>query len=588
MVDIHSQEESHLSPLNNEQNNADKEQILDPSTAKFVNLPEIDKSNVEPTPRPKEYWEAYNTGISLYEKGLYYKAKSELLNLLRFKNPHQTFFSCLVRTYRKIIKLEIENRNLENGYEVFEEFFRNCQNQITDTDKRNFNKLCEKLLQNNPNLHSKIRKPTTYTKELDFEITEIDHGTLKLLNDLKTEQHLLLRQKKWRILKKSNWGIFYIYQACDKERLKHASSYLMVQDKNGEVEKELVLEHDIFRLKGAEETGRFVVQSEKMVLYFYSIQSGCLAAHDLKKYAGNKYHVRCVDVSPEGKFVLFTFVDTAVLMDSSLNVIQRWRTPLKEGWERRIDSLASTSTDLYQQNLEILGLTGAPNTEEIKKAYRLAMKKFHPDKNPNNLKATEITRNIISAYAALTGQNRDEILKELENKEYSYKVFDKIKIDIADTSMFVNIEIGMAGGGEDWIYSTWLTPNADRIYLGCYSGNVYCVSKNGLVTELYNTHNVVRSIREKDKYLFIETDYFLFVIKNGKYLTHLEMKKDADLQWSEKGFIFIGSKELDLYSNDGIRSGKITFKNKIIDAHWSGNDLKVVTHSKTYQFFLGP
>ncbi len=50
----------------------------------------------------------------------------------------------------------------------------------------------------------------------------------------------------------------------------------------------------------------------------------------------------------------------------------------------------------------VLGVTGKANSKEIKSAYRLLAKKFHPDKNPGNKIAEDHFKEIQHAYTVLS------------------------------------------------------------------------------------------------------------------------------------------------------------------------------------------
>jgi len=570
--------------LSKEGEKGKKEQFLDPSLAIFIDLPETAKPNFDEDRLPQKYWEIYNKGVSLYNKKRYEKAKDEFLQLLDYENPHQTFYTYFLRTYRKIIDKQIEKKRFRDAYQVFEEFLNVCKEYITDTDRGKFNKLVERLLQDTPDSDCKKIEFVRPAKEPDFEIIELKENRIILFSEKRIEKKGGLKRRNWNFKGSVGSNILYVDCVYNQEQSKYNNSFLIVRDSKGDIKKEFTVNHGIYRFKSAETSDRFVVSSGDMILYFYSIEDGCLGTYDLKRHTYNKYHIRCIDVSPEGQFLLFTHVDRAYLMDSSLRLINNWVTPPKEGWEKRISDKAVAYSKEYQRSLSILGLSGKPPHEEIKKAFRVMVLKYHPDRNPNDPSATERTKEIINAYEKLTGEEAKEAFKGVENAEYYYQMMDQIKVDIPGTSISFTLEFGMVGPGEDWIYATCLGPNADRIYLGCYSGKVYLISKDGRVIKLYNCHDVVRSIREKEEYLFIETDYYLYIIKDDKYLTHVKTWKAGNLEWTDSGFMLVGTKELHLFSDEGIEIGRINFKNNISDVYWADGNLKVFTANKAYTF----
>jgi len=570
--------------LSKENEKGKKEQILDSFSAIFIDLPEIAKPEFDEDRRPQKYWEIYNKGVSFYNRKWYEKAKDEFLKLLDYESPHQPFCTYLLRTYRKIITRQIEKQRLQNAYKVFEEFFDVCKGYITDTDRRKFNKLVEKLLQDTPDSDYKKVALVEKAREPEFEIIELNQTPPTLLSETRIEKKSSPKRRNWNFIGRVGSDTLYVDCVYNQEQSKYDKSFLIVRDNMGNIKKEFTVNHGIYRFKTAEGSDRFVASSDDMILYFYSIENGCLGTYDLKRHTDNKYHVRCVDVSPEGQFLLFTHVDRAYLMDSNLKLIESWRTPPKEGWEKRTSDKAVARSEEYQRSLSILGLSGESTYEEIKKAFRIMVLKYHPDRNPNDPEATERTKEIINAYEKLTGEEAKQAFRGVENAEYYYKMMDQIKVEIPGTATAFTIEIGMVGPGEDWIYATCLAPNADRTYLGCYSGKVYCVLKNGHVIKLYNCHNVVRSIREKGNYLFIETDYCLYIIKDDKYLTHIGTWKTGNLKWTNSGFMLVGTKELRLFSDEGIEIGRISFKNNISHVYWAEGNLKVMTANKAYVF----
>ena len=73
----------------------------------------------------------------------------------------------------------------------------------------------------------------------------------------------------------------------------------------------------------------------------------------------------------------------------------------------------------YSRSLSILNLLGEPTNDEIKKAFRSLLLKYHPDINPDT-EAMERTKEIINAYEKLTGEEAKQALRGVENAEYYY------------------------------------------------------------------------------------------------------------------------------------------------------------------------
>ena len=103
--------------------------------------------------------------------------------------------------------------------------------------------------------------------------------------------------------------------------------------------------------------------------------------------------------------------DRPTWVPSSPLVLEKRLHDFIREWTRdtkRYQKPVEKSLNKEAQALETLGLTVGASVQQIKKRYRELVKRYHPDKNPDNPKAAERFKMIAEAYSVL--QNRGQIL----------------------------------------------------------------------------------------------------------------------------------------------------------------------------------
>ncbi len=312
---------------------------------------------------------------------------------------------------------------------------------------------------------------------------------------------------------------------------------------------------------------------------------------NVSKYSDEHTKLRCVDLSLDLSLFLFTNIDKAYLLDSNLKIISTWEVPHKDGFEKRkIGDDSSINNDL-EESLRTLELSGKPNKEDIKKSFRKLLLKHHPDKNQDNPKAQEKTRELIQAYEFLTGEDAQDAFAGVDNSEYHW-------VDTKNTTKFeaygFTFEMFFSlGSGEDWIYGSGISDYGQRIYLGCYSGKVYQINQSGNLlkkyiipednTGMYGSTNPISSIREFKGNLYILSIWYLYILKNDQVIKYLPLN-DGYYKWFEEGLILLEKKEFKIYDLEGFYIGKISFKQNINQVSFVDRHFIVATVSKTYCF----
>jgi len=557
--------------------------VLDCSRAARVRLPAVPTPDVEAERKPEWYWTRYNRGVSFYDSKSYAKAKEEFLTLLSYESPHNTAYTYLLRTFRKIIEQHLDRGELHEAYAVFREFLSVCAERVTDADRRKFNKMVAELRRQSPEAGYQTIDLAAKKSPPEFELAACHGHSIAPEGDFRTEKGTAPRLLSCRFVDPIGPGRIYVDAGRARPEAEGLTTPVVVKDGSGQVISTLGLDHGVYRFKAAETCDRFIATSGRLVLYLYSLGNGRLASCDLRSYADNEHHTRCVAIAPEGKYALFTCVDAAYLMDDRLQLLASWRTPPEEGYERRVSAEAATPLAKYQDHLKVLGVAGQASHEEIKRAFREAILKHHPDRNPNDPGASQKTRAIIEAYETLTSEDARYAFEGVENGEYYFKLVHRAKIEIPGLPMAITVEMGMVGG-LDWIYAACIGRGGERMYLGTYAGKVYCTARDGCVRRAYDCGHTVRSIREKEDYLFIQTDYALYVLKGGSYLTHVGLWQAGSLTWCDDGFMLVAPKDLQLFLDTAAPVARLRLKDPICDAHWADGRLRVLTAKKTYVF----
>jgi len=559
--------------------------ISDSFRIKHIEMPKMQIPKSEYGPRSNDYWKIYNKGVFFFNKNKYEEAKEEFVKLHKQEPLHKALYSYLSKASRYIIEDKVKQNKYKESYVLYLEFFDICKDNITTADKRKYNKLIEKLEQIFPGQdYIKIDSPKLQRKD-EFEIIDPTQNRIKFIEQTDVNDKADYTKGNWSFIEPVTDGYIYVKTVYDADLSKCNRSFVRKTDKLGNVLNNTVLNHGAYRFKASENSGKYVVSSEDLIFYLYTMHNRCLATYKLRNHADDKHHIRCIDISPDGEYLLFTHIDNVYLMDSHLKIIGNWQMPLKEGWEKRtMDGSAKPPSDNIKY-LSILGLHGKPTDEEIKKAFRNLVLKYHPDVNPDDPRATEKTRDIILAYESLTGDNAKQAFKEFENADYYYTVIDRIKIEIPGSTITSVIEFGMVGPGEDWIYATLLDSNADKIYIGCYSGKVYLVLKDGRILKVYYCWDVIRQIKLRKEYLLVATDNTLYIIKNDQYVTHIDIS-NSKLKWCDEGVMLFRTQGLCLYTYDGNKLCDVSFKKSIHDAFWTSKNLKIMTINKIFSFLV--
>lgn len=509
---------------------------------------------------PEGFWDHFNKAKLDYSNGRYKKAKEKFLSARKLKSDYDTLNTNLLRTYRKLYNSLIQRSLWLDAYNELKELFNSIPELITDTDRRQFNDVLKSLKKMNQNIEDEPiefenLKSSSKSSSLSVEIN--DNRTNRISIDDNFSLHESTQKPiSWKEVALTKNGVVCRRSVYDKEN--GNLFHLRVYSETGGIVSDKKLNKDFYGFKVSSLGNEFIGYTDDLYLYLCTINGTILAERKIQKEAANsKGNIRCVDISANREFTLFTSATKAYLMDKNLHTLSIWTMPPPEGYEVVKEEDAAMSEEI-KSALTILELNEKPKLEEIKKRFRHLAMMYHPDRNPNNPAAEEKMKKIINAYSVLTDEDVQSELANLGLDEAYYKITQKeIIVDPRfDYSMTVTMSISGPG---DWIYASHMSENGNEIYLGCYSGKVYCIKLDGTVHKIYNSDGVLEKIFKHDPFLYIEAASSLYVLKDDCVVKHIKLKELESITYAQWGFVVRSGFEVSFYKPNGDLIGIAVF-----------------------------
>ncbi len=413
-----------------------------------------------------------------------------------------------------------------------------------------------------------------------------------------TESRKLEKEEKpgtfFKEIRITSEGSLFIDSKGKNEKYSGCKSSLMKRNREGNVVKEVGLDHDIYRIATSPLNDYYAFMSSGGALYAYNGKLERIFEHQLSQdprivahyestiptWGTIKSHIRTIDVSTEGKDYLFTISDTAWCINRNHESNWGISMPLNEGWERVVSRI---TTDVPREEIvnafSELDLRMPATQEAIKRKYRELAFKWHPDRN-KDINAKERMQKINNAFSALTGVDPNS-LEIREKTVFDYRKRPDYTFDIVDiggTTLGVTIATTMFGFPNDWIYASGFADDQVHVYLGSYAGKIVKVDPKGIPLLVYDVSNTPRWIIDTSDYLYIQTDTRLYIIRNSEELVDIkDIKRKEKLIVGDEGFGLVGNKFLKWFNEDGQTIGTITTKDPIRAVYLSRKKVTVET-----------
>lgn len=366
------------------------------------------------------------------------------------------------------------------------------------------------------------------------------------------------RPLRWQERLVTPKGFVAVHRMYDERASGYGSCRIRTYSLEGEIISERDWARSFYRLKMCPTGERLIGYSDDLQMSLWTLDGDRLVERSIRREAEeNKYHVRCIDLSEDARHCLFTSTTRAYLLDQRLRTLRVWIMPPPEGY-RVEHGGQDTGNERIERALTTLELTGHPTQKEIKAQFRRLALRYHSDRNSGDAAAQERMKEIIAAYKMVSEGDVLAALEGLGDREYYYKILHETELEITGTALSMKFTISMSGPG-DWIYASHMATHAERIYLGCYSGMVYCVDPVGNVLKVYSTDAPIDGILERRGYLYVWTHTSLYVLEDDKVANHIDLREGGLECFTEWGLIVRKGPSLILCSEDGAWLGTVHF-----------------------------
>lgn len=584
-----SEEGTHVAQSERVHENTRDARTLESAGAPIVRLAPTFKLEREATQWPDGFWNHFNCASSHYKRGQYRKAKESYTSARALLAGYEALETALLRTYRKLYKGAIDKKLWDEAYQELCELFETLPAGVSDTDRRQFTKVVQVLKERDPSFPGQaisLQKPGLRSAEKP--LAEVECGFDKGISVQRDDTwHRPKGEKplRWQESELTLQGFLAVHRTYDEQASGYRSCRIRTYSSDGVVASEKEWPRSFYKLKISEAGEHLIGYSDELQMSLSTLSGDILAERSISRAAdGNKYQIRCVDLSEGGTYCLFTSATRAYLVDRMLRTLRVWIMPPPPGYQVE-HSGHDAGNEQIERAFSTLELTGHPSQEEIKAQFRRLVLRYHPDRNPGDASAQERTKEIIAAYKIVSEEDIVAALDGLGDREYYYQILHEAELEIGDTGHTVTFTMSMSGPG-DWIYATHMTSRAERIYLGCYSGLIYCVDLGGDILKVYQTDAPIDGIVERGRHLYIWTHTSLYVLEGDKVVSHIDLRGGGLECFAEWGLIVKKGSSLVLFSQGGTWLGTVRLQGEAREIVPAVNGLVAHTTKERFRIVL--
>lgn len=482
----------------------------------------------------------------------------------------------VAKAYRDIILKRLKSNQIEPAARWSKEMFDIVPTHCTDTDRRRYNKILDKLDKANiRHEFTKIEVATTKDEPL-FTLSEDSKWTLGEIVSIPEAER---PDTSFKLTTFTVDGVLYSDLQGKSDLSTGKPACLRKLNRVGKVVAEQPLDHNIYRF-GCGPTNKFcAIMDSDGKLHIYDESLSLVFEMDLQidkrvkdhfkttdtNYWGEfRSQIRAVDVSADGQCHLFTLADEAWCCDADNKTIWGVRMPLNEGWERVIRRSERTGSQVeIERALQTLGLDMPITPREIKQRFRVLALRFHPDRNPDDQSSHQRMQKINAAFEILTGVDPKSINIEVEESEVTY-FRRKAPDDVIEVGP-IRLEVWLpSGSAQDWIYAASFSARGSGAFLATYSGKVIEIDDTGVPLRVYDIGTIPDEIVDIGDYLYFLTPTRLYVLEQRDRLVALiDVFRQGKLIVTTTGFGLLDNKCFQWFTPSGHKIGEVTTRDPI-------------------------
>jgi hypothetical protein len=497
----------------------------------------------------------------------------------------------IAKAYRKLIIQRMKSGQLAAAARQCIQMFEVVPDYVQEVDKRRFNHIISEMDKAGKKHEFIPIEADSPSSQPLFTASEESGWTLVEERKLQKEERPHPSFEIAAVDESGTWLLDRTGKSLDQS---NGKSVLRRLDRSGCLLGEKSLAHDAYRTSTGVAGSSISIMDSSGGLHIYDAGLNLVLEKNLREdprvvehfrmidtnYWGEfRSQVRAVDIAPEEDRYLFTLADEAWCCTLSGQAVWGVVMPLKEGWKRVVGRTERVGVGHeIDEALRLFGLSLPISPTDIKRKYRSLAQTHHPDRNPDDPRATEKMKVINSAFEVLTGVDPNTLTFEESDMTYFARTGPDHVIDVNG----FRLEIILTGDTpQDWVYAASFAAADGGAYVATYSGKVVLLSREGCPLMIYDIGTCPSEIVDIDQHSYFLTPTRLYIVEDRtKLAAFIDVFQQGRLIVSENGFGLLTTKRLQWFASAGKKVGELVARDpiRIIHAHKNGALVKTRQH----------